>query len=143
MKTTNIVALVFVFLFVSCEQDGAKPVIDFHELGFENSKTATVGDELHMDAEIEAENSIDRIELEIHPEGDEHKSSSVSRMNSGEWEFDTVYTEFSGLKNTVFHEHIEIPEDATPGEYHFHFAVIDMEGYQTVYEDEVTIQLPE
>ena len=57
----------------------------------------------------------------------------------GEWEFDSVYIEFSGLRNTEFHKHIEVPIDAETGDYHFHFSVTDMEGSQTVFEDEVEI----
>ena len=128
----------FAMLISSCNKEGAKPEIDIHELGFENSKTAVIGEELHMDAEIVADNKIDRIEIEIHPEG-VHEKSTGGVNSSVEWEFDTAYTKFSGLRNTLFHEHIEIPGDADPGNYHFHLTVTDMEGYQTVFEDELEL----
>lgn len=139
MKIRTIIGVLLVTMAISCEKTGAKPEIDFHELGYENSKTAEAGDELHMDAEVLAENKIDRIQVILHPEGEEHKKSSKTRLSEGEWEFDSVYTEFSGLKNTEFHKHIEVPPDAEAGHYHFHFSVTDLEGYQTVYEDEVEI----
>lgn len=135
---TIITTAIIATLLISCDNTGA-PTIDFHELGFENSGTAEVGDELHMDAEVVAENKIDRIKVELHPEGEEHKKTTLIVLDEGEWEFDSVYTEFAGLKNTEFHKHIEIPLDAETGHYHFHFAVTDMEGYQTVFEDEVEI----
>ena len=146
MRTTVILLIILAIIGVSCENNDpgeSKPVIDFHELGLDNSKTATAGDELHLDAEILAENKIERIEIEIHPEGDEHKKGFPASAGVLEWEFDSIYTEgFSGLKNAEFHKHIDVPEYAEPGHYHFHFAVIDMEGYQTVHEDEVEIQAP-
>ena len=142
MKIRTIIGVLLVIMAVSCDKTGAKPEIDFHELGFENSKTAEAGDELHMDAEVVAENKIDRIEVTLHPEGD-HKKSTKILLSDGEWEFDSVYTEFSGLRNTEFHKHIEVPIDAETGDYHFHFSVTDLEGYQTVFEDEVEILAPE
>jgi hypothetical protein len=145
MKTTTLITVTVIILSmltISCDKTDSKPEIDFHELGFDNSKTAVAGDELHMDAEIVAENQIDRIEIEIHPEGDGHKNAALNLLSEEEWEFDTVYTKFSGLKNTHFHEHIEVPEDVEPEHYHFHFAVTDMEGNQTVFEEEVEILAP-
>ena len=139
MKTKVFFTIALAIMISSCEQKeepGPKPTIDFHELGYENSKTATIGDELHMDAEIVAENNIDKIEIELHHEGEHLKSMVINLSRDEEWEFDSVYTKFAGLKNMEFHEHIEIPENAEPGDYHFHFAVTDQEGYQTVYEDE-------
>lgn len=112
-------------------------MIDFHEIGMENSKTVAAGEEFHMDADVEADNKIDKIEVELHPEGDHMKKGTLD-----EWEIDTVYTGFSGLRNTNFHEHIDVPLTAEPGTYHFYFKVTDMEGYQTVYEDDVEVLAP-
>ncbi|MCA1746361.1 MAG: DUF4625 domain-containing protein [Bacteroidales bacterium] len=120
-----------------------KPEIVSFELGYENSKTAYVGGDLHMDAEIVAEGRIDVIRIEIHPEGDHAKKGVRSALDEGEWEVDTTYTRFSGLKNTTFHDDIEIPADAETGHYHFYFEVTDMEGYQTVYEEEFELLVPE
>lgn len=138
MKNTIYFTIAISFLLFSCDTSNM-PEIDFQELGLENSKTAIIGEELHMEADILAENTIDKIEVEIHPEGEYHKKSSLILEVSDEWETDTIYTRFSGLKNTLFHEHLEIPETAEAGHYHFHFTVTDMEGYQTVYEDEVEL----
>ena len=45
------------------------------------------------------------------------------------WEFEQVFTEgYEGLKNTDFHEHIDIPADAAEGEYHLHLTVADKVG---------------
>ncbi len=142
MKIRTIIPTVsLAMMIVSCDKTGA-PVIDFHELGYENSGTAEAGDELHMDAEVVAENKIDRIEVIIHPEGEGHKMTTMILLSEGEWKFDSIYTEFSGLRNTGFHKHIDVPQSAESGHYHFHFSVTDLEGYQTVYEDEVEILSP-
>jgi hypothetical protein len=145
MKTNVLTIILMAFFIYSCENNedepGAKPTINFTELGYKDSKTATIGEDFHMEAYIEAENKIDKFEVELHPEG-EHMKSYPLHVSMEEWEFDSVYTGFSGLRNTEFHEHIEIPESAEPGDYHFHFAVIDQEGFETVYEAEVELLSP-
>lgn len=120
------------FFGTSCKKDEdetAKPVITFEELGYNNSAIAYVGNDLHMEAELEAAAGINKVEVEIHPEF------------SGNWEFDTVFTEFSGLKNTTFHKHVEIPATADTGTYHFHFKLTDMDGNQVEYEADLHLQM--
>jgi hypothetical protein len=64
-------------------------------------------------------------------------------LHEGEWEFDSTYTEFSGIINPTFHKHIDIPVDADTGHYHFHFIVTDLDGQQTTVEEELEIQHPD
>lgn len=122
--------------FPSCKDDDnpSRPVISSMELGLNNSKTGYVGDDLHVEAEVVAEATISTIEVEIHQEED---------SNDGAWTYDSVYTEFSDLKNTTFHKHIDISADADTGTYHFHFIVTDKDGNQTEYEEELLITIPE
>lgn len=129
-----IIIIVTGFILSSCNKDDdpvANPQISNFELGTDNSKTGYIGTDLHVEAEILAEGTINNVELEIHQEN-----------NTGSWEFDSLYTEFSGLKNTNFHKHIDIPEDADTGSYHFHFIVTDMEGNQSETEEELYITVP-
>ncbi len=134
------------FFFTSCNKDdntNPKPVVNLTELGYENSKIGYAGSDLHIEAEIVAEGKIDKVTVEIQTEGNhEEKSISIS-LHEGEWEVDTTYTEFSGLKNTTFHKHIDIPVLADTGHYHFHFIVTDLEGQQTTVEEEFEVQLPD
>lgn len=135
--------IAIIAIFSSCTKDDneneiSKPVVNITELGYENSKIGYAGTDLHIEAEIVAEGKIDRVQIEIHPEG-EHEKSIATTLNGDEWEFDTTYTEFSGLKNTTFHKHIEIPLSADTGHYHFHFIVIDMEGNSTTIEEELSL----
>jgi hypothetical protein len=142
MKTKHILISIIILISISlfsCEKDPSPPGISNFELGYDNSKIAYLGDELHIDADIVAEARIDRIEIEMHHEG-EHKKSLTILLHGDEWEFDTIYTKFRGLKNTSFHEHIDIPVHAETGDYHFHFKVIDMEGNVTELEDEIEIK---
>jgi hypothetical protein len=132
IKTIAILALVILFTLNSCKREEPipKPEIDLTELGLDNSKIGYIGSDLHVEADIVAEGTIESVEIEIHPE------------EAQTWEFDSVYTEFSGLKNTLFHKHIDIPATAEAGDYHFHFTVSDKEGNQTLVESEMEIQEP-
>jgi len=147
----------------SCKKEemATPPVITGMELGYENNKRAYPGTDLHIEAVVVAEGKIASIQVEIHPEGG-HSSKSVDRSHSGPWEFDSAYGgksvnqshsgpwefdsayggKYAGVKNTVFHEHIDIPATADTGIYHFHFIVTDMEGGQTVFEDELYMIAP-
>ena len=81
------------------------------------------GDDMHLEAEIVAEGLIKRIDVEIHKE-------------DGSFEIEKSYTEgkYIGVKNTEFHEHIDIPANAPLGEYHLHFTVTDQQGQTTLAE---------
>ncbi len=132
--------------FTSCEKDdetNPKPVITLTELGYENGKIGYAGTDLHIEAEIVAKGKVDKITIEIHPEGEHEEKSASILLHEGEWEVDTTYTEFSGIIDPTFHKHIDIPVDADTGHYHFHFIVTDMDGQQTTVEEELEIHQPE
>ena len=147
MKKINLQFLMFLtlsLLLSSClkdEETTAKPQINLTELGYDNSGIAYAGSELHIEAEIIAEGRIDIVAIEIHPEN-EHQKQSSYLMQQHEWEMDTIYKAFSGLKNATFHKHITIPMDADTGDYHFHFLVSDQKGQQSVAARELSIKLP-
>lgn len=127
-------------VLVSCENDddkAAKPKVNLTELGLSNSKVGYIGKDLHVEAEIVAQGKIEKITIEIHPEGEEHHSEAEEHDDD---ELKVVYTEFKGLKNATFHKHVDIPESLEPGDYHFHFEVVDMEGNQTLVEEELKIE---
>ena len=118
-------------LINSCGKDPAKPeIIDF-ELGVNNSNTGYIGTDIHAEGEIIAEGKIEKIQLKIYPEN----------ASGSNWEVDTTYTQFSGLKNTEFHEHFEIPVSAKTGDYHFDLIVIDMEGQSTSIDRDLKVEI--
>lgn len=118
--------------FTSCNKDDGgeakAPNITLIELGESNSHKATVGADLHMEAEVIAEGTIEKIEVEMHPES-----------GSGD-DIEAVYTNYADQKNADFHEHIEIPATAVPGEYHFHLKVVDKNGNTSEVDAEVEIE---
>lgn len=135
--------LLILMILLSCSkmEDPSPPSISAFELGYQNSHTATIGTDLHLEAEILAEGKIQHIILEIHPEGTHEDHLSVTSGTT--WEVDTIYTgKYSGVKNTSFHEHLDIPATADTGSYHVHFIVTDMEGNQVSLEQELQLLLP-
>ncbi len=148
MKTKISLLLIIVsaiIMFSSCEKEDetSKPQINSFELGYQDSKLATLGNDLHIEAEVVAEGKINTIRVTIHPEGEHEEKSTLVIMGEGEWEFDSTYTEFSGLRNTTFHKHIDIPLTADTGTYHFHFIVTDVEGNKVEREEDLKIGQPD
>jgi hypothetical protein len=138
-------AFIAVLLIFSCSKKDETvpvPVINLTELGYDNTKTGIAGSDLHMEAGITAEGKIDKVTVEIHTEEGHISMADSPRSSALAWAVDTTYTEFRGLKNTTFHKHLEIPADATPGHYHFHFIVTDQQGQQSAIEEEIEILLP-
>lgn len=144
-KVLLTLAVFTALFFAACEknENPSKPIITILELGegdtHGNNHIAKVGGDLHMEIDIIAEGKIDKIQVRIHPEGEHHEEGENEEGENKEWEIDTTYTKFSGLKNTTFHEHVDIDIAAEPGEYHFDFIVTDMEGNQNSAEADLQI----
>lgn len=133
--------LVFALLtFTSCTKDDKLPTIKITELGYENSGRVVAGEELHIEAEIEAPHKIERVELEIHKEGG-YKSVRIT-SEGNEWHLEMIYDEFKGLKNSEFHKHFDVPITAPAGDYHVHLSVIDQKGNKAKAEAELKVLLP-
>lgn len=123
-----------VLFFSSCEDDNDKPLaptVKITELGSghdnPNDKIAYAGSDAHIEAEIIAEGLIENITVEVHQE-------------DGDFEFNKVFTDAKGLKNTTFHKHLHIPAEAPEGEYHLHLVVRDQHGQSTKAESHLTIK---
>jgi|SRR5690625_4032319 len=119
---------------VSCEKDDDTqiqlPIISDLEIGQDNNKIGYVGEDLHIEATIFAAEKIKTVEISIHHED-----------NQNGWNFNQIYSEFENLKNTEFHEHIDIPLNALRGKYHLHFKVTDQKGNAT--EEEAFLEIRE
>lgn len=123
------------FTFSSCDdnddkKDGmGKPVIELSEVGERDSKTGTAGSDLHLEGEVTAENLIKRIDIEIHQEG-------------GDFKIEKSFTEgkYIGIRNTHFHEHVDIPAETPAGAYHLHFSVTDQAGLTETVESALTVK---
>lgn len=119
----------------SCSNDDddnnpSKPIINLTEIGSDNNKTGIAGNDLHLEGKIVADGLIKQIDVEIHQE------------SGGSFKIEKSYKEgkYIGVKNTDFHEHIDIPSDAPAGDYHLHFTVTDQFGQATTTESELKIE---
>ena len=132
MKINNIIRIFVIItlavVFAACRKTPSAPKITLTEVGHENSGKAEQGDDMHLEADILAEGLIKSIHVEIHQE-------------SGSYEIEKSYTsgKYIGVKNTEFHEHIDIPADAPLGKYHLHLTVTDNEGQTATAEAHVEV----
>ena len=133
MYMSLMLALVSVstLFLTACDDDETpdKPQITLTEVGHDNSRHAHPGHDMHLEADIVAMGLIQRIDIRIHQE------------DGGTFEIKQSFTEgkYIGVRNTEFHEHIDIPEGAPLGEYHLHFTVTDKFGKQTTVESPLEI----
>ncbi|MDD3077963.1 MAG: DUF4625 domain-containing protein [Paludibacter sp.] len=140
--------LLFLMVLSSCSDDEkSSPVIQSIEVGANNSKTCYAGADLHIEAVILAEGKIANIRVLIHQEteGEDAPAMKISSAteSSTAWELDSTYTDvYANVKNTTFHEHVDIPSTAETGTYHLHLYVTDLEGNQTMVEEEFTVSAP-
>lgn len=128
---SGLVALIALSI-TACKKDKEdivpNPSISGLEVGYEDSKIVNRGTDLHLDAEILAPGNIATVRLEISPE------------SSGGWHFEKTYTEgFVGVKNADFHEHVDIPADATTGNYRLRLVVTDQSGNTAAAESALKI----
>ena len=121
--------------FTACSSDDdddlpAKPVVTLSEVGHGNSRDAHPGHDMHLEANVQAEGLIKRIDIEIHQEG------------GGTFKIEQSFTEgkYIGVRNIEFHEHIDIPANAPLGAYHLHFTVTDNRGQQTTAESPLDLK---
>jgi hypothetical protein len=130
-------------VFTSCDKDDvAMPTVSDVELGASNSHKGYVGADLHVEATILAEGKTSNIRVLIHQETEE-ESKSAFAVASEVWVYDSTYTGvYANVKNTTFHEHIDVPANVVTGTYHFHLYVTDLEGNQTMIEEELEIAAP-
>ena len=120
----------------SCNNDDdsqssvAKPVAALAEVGEENSKVATAGKDLHLEGDLVAEGLIARIDVTITTA--DGKTTLVQKS----------YTDgkYIGVRNTTFHEHLDIPADAAAGAYKVVFVVTDKQGQSTTFTSDLTIK---
>lgn len=131
---------VFTLSLTSCDDDDdvktANVQITNTELGEENSKEALIGGDLHIEASIQSEAKIKLIELQI-------KQSNGSGLIYQQYNEKGYANKYVGVLNTVFHEHLDIAKDFTPGKYHFTLTVTDVNGAKKTWEEDITFIAPD
>ena len=123
------------FVLSSCDNDDpqpavSKPSVALSEVGEENCKEAIAGKDLHLEGELQAEGLIARIDISI---ASADGKTTILKQS---------YTEgkYIGVKNTTFHEHLDIPADAADGAYKVTFVVTDKLGQSTTFTSDLTIK---
>ena len=120
------------FGFVSCNDDDdddvKAPVITLEEVGHGDGHVGHPGHDLHLEAAITAEGYIKSISVQI-------------AQKEGNFLITKDYTEgaYVDVRNTEFHEHIDIPEDAPLGAYKLTFVVTAKEGPSGLAECDLTL----
>lgn len=127
---------VFASLFSSCDNEEepkvAKPIVSLTEVGEENSKTAVAGKDLHLEGELQAEGLIERIELTL-TTADKKNTVLAQSWTDGK---------YIGVRNTLFHEHVDIPTGTPAGDYLLAFTVTDQTGQSCVFTSDLKIEVP-
>lgn len=146
--TTNFRLLIFMaglgFLLQSCSSDDDSaaelliPVISNFEFGQGDSHTtdrvAYKGSDIHLEAEISASASVQRITLSIHAHDLELEEGQK------DWEFNQEFIdEKYQVMNPTFHEHVDIPVDIPSGEYHIELSVTDINGETATVEGHLQV----
>ena len=128
-----------VFVFPSCdnnddptEQIAAKPVADLAEVSEENSKTAVAGKDLHLEGDLLAEGLIARIDLTV------TTADGKTTVLSKSW----TEGKYIGVRNTTFHEHVDVPANVSAGDYKLSFTVTDQTGQSTTFASDLKIEVP-
>ena len=117
------------FLFVSCEDgDTTKPVI--HLMEPEEGAKLKIGGEhgVHFEMEVSDNELLASYKVEIHSNFDDHGHDVRSDEATEVFHFEKTW-DLSGKKNASIHHHeIHIPENATPGKYHWMVYCMDAAG---------------
>ena len=136
MKTLKLlgilaIACVITFGLNSCsdEPSGGKPNVTLIEVGHDNSRHAHPGHDLHIEAEIIAKGIINNVRVEIRQQGG--NESIVKEFTSGQ---------YIGVKNTTFHEHIDIPASTPLGKYTLSLSATDKNGDRATAECDITME---
>lgn len=131
----SVLLCIFNLTFVSCDNDDdqqtfAKPVASLAEVGEENCKEAVAGKDLHLEGDLTAEGLIARIDITI---ATADGKTTIVKQSYAEGKY-------IGVKNTIFHEHLDIPENAVAGAYKVIFVVTDKLGQSTTFTSDLIVK---
>ncbi|WP_177217111.1 DUF4625 domain-containing protein [Pedobacter insulae] len=118
-------------LFTACKKDKIleMPTITDMEVGTANSKVAFPGTDLHIEAKLDAKETISSVKLAITP------------ISATGWTLNEEFTAgYIGSKNSEFHEHVDIPTDAELGKYRIVLTLTDQKGQVTTSESELELK---
>ncbi|MEX1189730.1 MAG: DUF4625 domain-containing protein [Bacteroidia bacterium] len=132
MKNFKIQLLLFAaiaFAVSSCKKDdpdNTKPTIDSVLEPLEND-TLFSGTELHIDGTVSDNEELSQLKIDIHSAGDGHDHGKVSSASF----FEVIRIIDLAGRNQIFHEDIDIPQEAAAGKYHVILTAVDASGNQS------------
>ena len=90
---------VFAMTLTSCSDDNDSPAnggITFSEIeiGHDNSKVGTIGDDIHLECKIQSSSKIKSVSVSFYKD----ENNKVGRVYNG--------LKYAGVLNTTFHEHL-------------------------------------
>jgi uncharacterized membrane protein len=139
MNKTMLFNLIIPVLFLGlmgCSQDDVdteKPVIEVNEPL--NLAEYHPGDEIHVDIEFSDNVGLTEFKIDIHYGGDHGHKSLLDEI---EWNF--LHIEALEGRNKIVQMHIDIPQNAKHGEYHFLVYCTDKAGNEAMAALEIDIE---
>ncbi len=144
LKFLAIVAFLGLFTQSCSDNDDpsfAAPVISNFEYGEGDDHSteayAYKGGDIHLEADIHAEGTVESITLIIHAHDLTPGDGEV------EWDLEQSYSDSKyQVINPTFHEHVEVPSNIPAGEYHIELIVTDKLGNSTEVDGHIDIMDP-
>lgn len=144
-------AVVATASLVSCSSDNndtQKPIVNLHAP--EEGAHLEAGKSIHFDMEVSDNEMLGSYKIDIHSaEGHSHTHSHGKMAKLVPMASETILYNFqhqwslAGQRNASIHHHeITIPENATPGDYHFVVYVLDAAGNQEMVARNIEIVGP-
>lgn len=136
-KLLLMIAIIPLIGLIGCSEDDVdteKPVIEIIEP--HDHEEFHPGDEIHVEIVFSDNVGLKEFKIDIHYGGDHsHKS-----LKHGEVEWSYIHIEAIEGRNKHVHMHIEIPDNAKHGEYHFLVYCTDQAGNEAMVVLEIEIE---
>lgn len=136
-KKTFLWLLIIANSFAACKKDNSidpeqlKPTAENIELGTANNKRALRGRDFHFNADVIAASKISDVRIKV--------LQKTNETYTAKWDWELVWDQYNGVKNTNVHKHFTIPADAPEGKYDFYFIVTDENGTKLEIKETLSI----
>ncbi|MCC5944685.1 MAG: DUF4625 domain-containing protein [Bernardetiaceae bacterium] len=146
-KSSYLWLLALLFFFTACNNDDeAEPIdttpptvsqVTINGFSKDDEIKLNQGTRIHFDAVFQDDVALGQFKIDIHDASEGHNHGG--RIEGEPWSFVKVFDLLNVRRQTV-HEHIDIPENAMPGPYHFLIQYFDEAGNEgELYELEFEI----
>lgn len=111
--------------FTACKKEKVEkvaPSITNFEVGENDNKIGYRGGEVHLEGNINAPETVEKVLLSIRPK------------SGGTWQLEQDQSKkYAGVKNDDYHEHVDIPAATSLGTYEITLTVVDKVGATAIY----------